>query len=519
MALNLDVSKLTQSAAAKATPHDNCVVLDLGAGSFPRDIEVRLPDDDGARQNALWDGSLNLSVNDEVLCFEYSGLSAWRVMGMGGNDGGAGKVRVSEVWESDFGAVALQSDADANIGIGTAGPDAKLDVLTTAGAQLRLTFENEVKFTDFAVDANHNLAIDPTSTGEIKLNATVTVLDEIQRKGDADTKIGFADDKFSLTVGGLLMFEAVEIAGQDTLDLGDAGGGGDVDIDFNDGQMFLQGSSGNLHIGGTDPDSLLVVNGETFIGPPAASGNTSNGKVTIGLTLNQEANDDSILELKSSDIAHGMTDQTETDTYFFIRKSVGSDGGATMIGLGEGTVGFLNAGIAVNDVTTKSAAAAAGYIEFRALKKSGTGAASVGADANLLTIRNNTQARFIFDAEGTGHADDSWITFSDRRLKTEIENIPYGLSELMLLRPKRFVKRSGAFNDDGKVELSGKGRRKIGLIAQDVRSIIPEAVKDIDSEATSFYSLDYDSLSALLISAVQELKLEVDELRHTYGIN
>ncbi|KKL73100.1 hypothetical protein LCGC14_2078250, partial [marine sediment metagenome] len=357
-------------------------------------------------------------------------------------------------------------------------------------------------------------------TGEIKLNATVTVLDEIQRKGDADTKVGFTDDKFSLTVGGLLMLEATEIAGQDTLDLGDVGGGGDVDIDFNDGQMFLQGSSGNLHIGGTDPDSLLVVNGETFVGPPAASGNTSNSKITIGLTLNQEANDDHIFELKSSDIAHGMTDLTETDTYFYIRKSVGGSGGASMFGLGEGAVGFLNFGVAVNDTTSKDTASA-GYIDFRAAKKSGTSITTAGASANLLVIRNNSTTRFIFDAEGTGHADDSWITFSDRRLKTEIENIPYGLSELMLLRPKRFVKRSGAFNDDGDVELSGRGRRKIGLIAQDVRSIIPEAVKDIDSEATSFYSLDYDSLSALLISAIQELKLEIDEineLRHIYGI-
>ncbi|KKN11971.1 hypothetical protein LCGC14_1021090 [marine sediment metagenome] len=273
MALNLDVSELTQAAAMKATPHDNCVVLDLGTGTFPRDIEVRLPDDDGARQNALWDGSLNLSVNDEVLCFEYSGLSAWRVMGMGGNDGGAGKVRVSEVWESDFGAVALQSDADGKIGIGTAGPDAKLEALTTAGAQLRLTFENEVKFADFTVDANHNLAIDPTSTGEIKLNATVTVLDEIQRKGDADTKVSFTDDKFSLTVGGLLMLEAVEIAGQDTLDLGDVGGGGDVDINLSDGQAFLQGSTGRLGIGTITPGNVsggtgvschVMTQGDTF---------------------------------------------------------------------------------------------------------------------------------------------------------------------------------------------------------------------------------------------------------------
>ena len=180
MALNLDVSELTQAAAMKATPHDNCIVLDLGTGPFPRDIEVRLPDDDGARQNALWDGSLNLSVNDEVLCFEYSGLSAWRVMGMGGNDGGAGKVRVSEVWESDFGAVALQSDADGKIGIGTAGPDAKLDVLTTAGAQLRLTFENEVKFADFTVNTNHDLLIKTSSTGGFRYQPTVDQTDSFQ---------------------------------------------------------------------------------------------------------------------------------------------------------------------------------------------------------------------------------------------------------------------------------------------------------------------------------------------------
>lgn len=37
--------------------------------------------------------------------------------------------------------------------------------------------------------------------------------------------------------------------GQDTLDLGDVGGAGDVDIDFNDGQMSLQGSTGNFGVG------------------------------------------------------------------------------------------------------------------------------------------------------------------------------------------------------------------------------------------------------------------------------
>lgn len=203
VALNLDVSKLTQSVAMKATPHD-CIVLDLGAGAFPRDIEVRLPDDDGARQNALWDGSLNLSVNDEVLCFEYAGLSAWRVMGMGGNDSGAGKVRVSEVWESDFGNVALEADATANITINT---------------------------------------------------GTLTIPSDIIHLGDTDTKWSFTDDDIEATVGGLSMLKLTEAA-QDLITLGP--GSGDVDINFN-GDMFLEGSSGNFGIGEASPAGIMHV--------------------------------------------------------------------------------------------------------------------------------------------------------------------------------------------------------------------------------------------------------------------
>lgn len=353
-------------------------------------------------------------------------------------------------------------------------------------------------------------------SGALTVQGVLTMASELNHEGDVTTKIGFSTGQQDFSVAGLVVLRMTNTT-QDLVEIGDVAGTGDWDINFNSGQMFLQGSSGNFHVGGTDPDSQMVIAGETFVGPPAASGNTSNSHVTLGLTINQEANDDNIFELKSSDIVHGITDLTETDTFFYIRKSVATTGGATMFGLGENNIGFLNFGVAVNDTTTKSTAAA-GYIEFRAAKKSGTGITDAGADANLLVIRNNSTTRFIFDAEGTGHADDSWITFSDRRLKTEIESIPYGLKELMLLRPKRFVKQSGALDGDGKVELSGKGRRKIGLIAQDVSSIIPEAVKDIDSESTSFYSLDYDSLVALLTSAIQELKLEIDELRHTYGI-
>lgn len=100
--MNLDTTKLSQKGQQKLTPHDNCTVLDLGTGSFPRLIELRLPGVDGARQSALWDGSLDLAINDKVIADEYAGQTVWRVSDMGGGDSGAGKQRVSKVWESDF---------------------------------------------------------------------------------------------------------------------------------------------------------------------------------------------------------------------------------------------------------------------------------------------------------------------------------------------------------------------------------------------------------------------------------
>jgi hypothetical protein len=46
-----------------------------------------------------------------------------------------------------------------NVGIGTTGPDAKLDVLSTAGAQLRLSYTDGSVYTDFTTDSSGNLTV------------------------------------------------------------------------------------------------------------------------------------------------------------------------------------------------------------------------------------------------------------------------------------------------------------------------------------------------------------------------
>lgn len=176
---------------------------------------------------------------------------------------------------------------------------------------------------------------------------------------------------------------------------------------------------GGIHIGGTaDPgDNNLIVDGTATIAGTAYIGDTTNANTTLGLTINQGAADDEILALKSSDVAHGMTDVTETDTYGTLTKSQGTSGGLTITGFkdGDGVAGHalgLNGRLGMAADTAKTTSAY-GVVVLTARIKSGTGVADVGSNGNLVTIRNSATTRFIFDAEGSAHADVEWTTFDD----------------------------------------------------------------------------------------------------------
>lgn len=134
---------------------------------------------------------------------------------------------------------------------------------------------------------------------------------------------------------------------------------------------------------------------------------TSNINMAIGLTINQGANDDEIFSLKSSDVAHGMTAISETDTYASFAKDDGLIGGLRIRGITDAASGSVAPiqfiGISGGAADTGKTASDFANIMFSPQIKSGTGAAVVGADGNLLSIRNSTNNVVIFDAEGTIH--------------------------------------------------------------------------------------------------------------------
>ena len=123
-------------------------------------------------------------------------------------------------------------------------------------------------------------------------------------------------------------------------------------------------------------------------------------------------------------------------------------------------------------------------------------------------IRYDTTSKYMMDSSGNFHADADVYAYStsvgsDRKLKTNIKDIKYGLKDVLKLRGVDFdwkEKRDGVHD--------------IGVIAQEVKKVIPEVVQEVkDLVEDTYLSVDYAKLVPVLIEAIKELKEEIDGLR------
>jgi hypothetical protein len=115
--------------------------------------------------------------------------------------------------------------------------------------------------------------------------------------------------------------------------------------------------------------------------------------------------------------------------------------------------------------------------------------------------------RRLFDV----YADNGMIQTSDRRSKTNISNLNYGLAEVLQMQPVSFNWKNKNNPDI-----------KLGLIAQDLQKLVPEVVqshiweKDETSGVLTRKELDrlgvyYSDLVPVLIKAIQEQQKIIDD--------
>jgi len=201
-------------------------------------------------------------------------------------------------------------------------------------------------------------------------------------------------------------------------------------------------------------------------------GETINTFMTIGLTLNQAANNDEILAMKSSSIAHGCTDFAETDTWGRTIKLNFTNGGLGLDGFGAGAVGAALRGYYGTDNTAKTTAALAS-VNIIGYKISGTGITNAAADQNILAVRTQRGGALttvmIVDEDGDIYYDGALTNYDDfddaLACRDAKEMLSGGLRGFVKYNRKA-LEEMGVVSDGGFISNKGITALMLGAIAQ-----------------------------------------------------
>ena len=108
---------------------------------------------------------------------------------------------------------------------------------------------------------------------------------------------------------------------------------------------------------------------------------------------------------------------------------------------------------------------------------------------------------------------NTWTVTSDNRVKTNVNPYIKGLETILAINPV-------TYDYNGKAGFDPTTTGNIGIIAQDVLSIIPESINtyfaklnEEDKEKTELYNFDSHALTFILINAVKQLNAEIELLK------
>ncbi|WP_340106230.1 tail fiber domain-containing protein [Rhodohalobacter sp. 8-1] len=121
-----------------------------------------------------------------------------------------------------------------------------------------------------------------------------------------------------------------------------------------------------------------------------------------------------------------------------------------------------------------------------------------GGDGDLMLGSSSQRWSAVYAANGT-------IQTSDRRLKSNIEELDYGLQDILKLKPVGYTWTNE--NNDA----PGETEQHLGLLAQDVEKVISEVVKEPKDDG--YLGMNYSELVPVLIQAIQEQQEHIQTLQ------
>lgn len=134
---------------------------------------------------------------------------------------------------------------------------------------------------------------------------------------------------------------------------------------------------------------------------------------------------------------------------------------------------------------------------------------SAGGNYSCSTM---TAGSYLYSSGNVYAVGDVYASYSDARLKHIHSRIWNPLDKINLLSGI-YYSRNDAAPHLG--DINDK-RRRVGLVAQDVQAVLPEAVgyvKDSEGNDTEYLTVQYERIVPLLVEAIKELSLQVEALK------
>jgi hypothetical protein len=225
-----------------------------------------------------------------------------------------------------------------------------------------------------------------------------------------------------------------------------------------DGSMLCVNDNGNVGIGTSSPAALLQLEKSSFPEQRITDG-------TIGFQMYGSTGSGEFVQGTYSN--HALVFRTNA-----VERARITSGGRVLIG-----------------VTTNAAGGALAVASNGVVVYDG---------ANYRQMYQSSSAMYWFNGSNEAYLSSAgvWTNASDISIKKDINDIKYGLNEVMKLKPKSYK----MIDDD---------LEQIGFIAQDVEELLPELV---GTSERGMKGLSYGNLTAVLTKAIQEQQAQIEEL-------
>jgi hypothetical protein len=363
------------------------------------------------------------------------------------------------------GTERMRIDSAGNVGIGTSSPGAKLEVLltSTTDSSLRLRYNSSSIYGNHLMNGGGDYVIEsPASNGvtsgnfrlragstfSVSTNNNAATSPQLTLDSSGNLGLGVAPSAWGSN------YKAVEVSGA-------------VNVFGNTGDLNFAGIGANLYHNNTNylyrystlATMYLQDNGthQWHIAPSGTAGDAIS--FTQALTLDASSN----LLLGTTSTTYGSIPGKFTSC-----SATAGSAGLFYTGFsGDVSTSALNIGKFDNDNSTSQI-----FVKF-GINNAGTGSGQINAD---------------------GGGAVAFGSFSDRRLKENIEPLASQLSNICALNPVEFDYKTGG--------------HQIGFIAQEMQEIYPDTVGEDSDGMLSITG--WSKTEARLVKAIQELKAEFD---------